>query len=349
MQRWVSQAHLGRSVGMVIPAYFSDKPEDALVLDLLRMTLGDCPSYVSLDHVCVVVDGDERTARIAAQVRDELLSAGCGSFRLLPLAENHGKLWATRVGIRALMDVHAELEWVVIRDGDGDHVVSDMPRLVQAGMVLRAEYGHANLLVIGSRQSRSRPMGWWRGELEHLLDGVTLDALAYALAGQGRALNLRHCIDLSAPDLSSGYKVYGRELAQELFLRNEPHYGLLAPNAYWHYGPETTMVVDGILGGAVLAEVTRLAWDGQPASSFGEFRLLSLYGELMAWVLERLEIPLRVGLQWIDNRAPSLALHTDGRGQEFIAQLREHVVDLVEAHRGQAEPAPAPASSLPFF
>ena len=57
-------------------------------------------------------------------------------------------------------------------------------------------------------------MGWARGELETLLDRVTLDALAYRLAREGRALNLAHCCGDGVPDLSTGYKVYGRDVAR---------------------------------------------------------------------------------------------------------------------------------------
>lgn len=349
MDRWNDQSDLAPVTGMVIPAYFSARPTDDTVQHLLWMTLGDCHHYIDLRNVCVVIDGDARTAEIAQRVRDRLLREHKQALRLIPLPENKGKLWAVREGMRALLNDNPRLAYLVTRDGDGDHGVAEMPALLRAAALLCDAYAHSRLIVLGARRSRHHPMGWVRGDLETLLDQVTLDALAFALARQGRALNLAHCNTGRVPDLSSGYKVYGRQMAEALFLQSEPRLGSLSAHDYWHYGPETVPVVEAVLSGGVLAELQRLTWDGQPATSFGEFAHIALYGELLAWVYGRLEIPLEVAAQLYDNHIPNLNLRTVSQGMETLAQLREYALRKLAAQAGLAGALPAAKPSLPFM
>ena len=356
MHPWVDQKELGRITGTVIPAYFSVKPADEMVEHLLWMTLGDCPHYSPLEHVWVVVDGDPRTERIAASVQDRMLRENGSTFCLMPLPENRGKLWAMKTGISALLDAQTGVQYVVIRDGDGDHAVSEVPGLVRTALHLSEVYGSTRVIAIGARRSRHHPMGWIRGELEALLDGVTLDALAYVLAREGRVLDLANrSIGGAVPDLSSGFKAYGRAIAHELFQANEdwaggtPNGATLSVADYWHYGPETVTMVEALLAGCAWGEKRRLTWDGQPTTSFGEFRHLLLYGELLAWVFARLSLPLDVAAQIVDNRVPALALRTTAHGRELLSELRAFALDRVCAFRGEAGPPNPPRATIPFL
>ncbi len=350
MERWIDQVDLARMTGIVIPAYFSAKPSDELVSHLLWMTLGDCPAYLPLDHICVVVDGDPRTERLLVQLRDAMLAQHGATFHILSLLENRGKLWAIKAGVSLLLEANPALTYFTIRDGDGDHAIAEVPALVRAALHLTDAYGHSNVIVIGARRSRHHPMGWLRGEMETLLDWVNLDALAYTLARQGRALDLAHCVGRGAvPDLSSGFKVYGRQIAEELFVRQEPSYASLTPNDYWHYGPETATITEAMLTGAVIAEKLRLTWDGQPTTSFGEFKQLTLYGELLAWVFARLEIPVAVAAQLYDNHAPDSMLRTTAQGIEMLAALRRYALEKTAAWRGDRKPIPDAKPPMPFM
>ncbi|MGI5917491.1 MAG: glycosyltransferase [Anaerolineae bacterium] len=346
---WVEQETLAPKIGVVIPAYFSATPSDEMVRRLLWMTLSDGHHYSPPENVWVVVDGDARTARIVEEIREQLTLRQGAAFNVLPLAENQGKLGAIRRGIAALLAERPDIEYVIIRDGDGDHAAADIPALARAAGQLVAAYGHSRLIVIGARNSRHRPMGWIRGELETLLDGVTVDALAYHLARQGRALNLSHCRGDAVPDLSSGYKVYGRQAAVELFVEHEPQLACLEPAHYWRYGPETVTVIEGLLKGAVIAELRRLTWDGQPATSFGEFRHVSLYGDLLAWVYTRLEIPIEVAARLYDNRVPSMPLRTTTEGRDLLDAVRRHALERTRDYRGEGGAIPPPPPTVPFL
>jgi hypothetical protein len=350
VEHWIDQIELAAMTGMVVPAYFSAKPSDEMVQHLLWMTLGDCAHYVPWEHIWVVVDGDARTARLLEPMRQRLLTEHGTTFAMLPLPANQGKLGAIQAGVRALLQARPAVQYVAIRDGDGDHAAADIPALVRAARALTEVYGHGRVIVLGARHSRHHPMGWVRGELETLLDQLTLDVLAYALARQGSVLNLRHCLGAGGtPDLSSGYKVYGRAAAQALFVDLVPQLATLAAYDYWHYGPETVPVVEGLLQGMPLGQVERLTWDGQPTSSFGDFQHVPLYGELLAWVYARLEIPLNVAAQLYDNRTPALALRTTTQGLETLATLRDYALGKVRAHRGETVTWSAPQPLLPFL
>lgn len=349
MDQWVDQSELARMTGMVVPAYFSSKPSDDIVRRLLWVT-GDRHHYLPLENVWVVVDGDPRTGALAEEVRERLLLDHGASFHLVQLPENRGKLCAKREGIAALLEAKPSVEYVVVRDGDGDHLVSDMPALLRAAIHLTRVAESSKVILIGSRRSRHGPMGWVRGELEALLDRITLDALAYHLAREGRALDLACCLGQGqVPELSSGYKVYGRQMAECLFVDHQPQMTCLSPEDYWHYGPETVTVVEGILAGGLIGETQRSTWDRQPASAFGEFEQVSLYGELLAWVNCRLGIPLRVAAQFYDNRVPAMSLRTSAQGRRVLASVREYALRRVLGYHGASEPIPGPRPMLPFL
>jgi len=345
--QWIEQDELGESTAVIVPAFFSSKPSDEVVRRLLWMTLCDTPRYLPWENVLVVVDGDARTQRIASELQAEAEKTGGGRFNLLSLTRNEGKLAAITKGMQHLLPRQPGVRVIAVRDGDGDHLISDLPQIVRAAMLLERVYGHSRTIVIGARQSRHRPMGWVRGELEELLDGLTLDASLYALARLGRAANLRHCHNV-IPDLSSGYKAYGRQAADLLFLGADPHYLTMSAEDYWHFGPETVTVVEGLLADCVLAEVPRLTWDGQPTSSFNDFEHLALYGELLAWVFSRLDIPLGVAAQLIDNRTPRLLLRTSKSGAEITQQLRAYTLERANERRGSGS-MPSVRPLLPFI
>ncbi|MEA3407107.1 MAG: hypothetical protein U9R48_03375 [Chloroflexota bacterium] len=350
MERWLYQSELSQITGVVVPAYFSAKPSDAMVRNLLWMTLGDCHHYVPLHHVVTVVDGDERTARLVREIRDALATQHGEAFRTLILPENGGKLLAIKKGVSHLLNAEPALEYFVIRDGDGDHDMSEVPSLVRTASYLAEAHNSSRVIAIGSRRSRHHPMGWVRGELETLLDSVTLDALTYHLARSGRAMNLSNCLGKAqVPDLSSGFKVYGKGIARELFVEQKPQMTCLSPEDYWHYGPETVTIVEAILRGAIIGEKLRLTWDGQPATSFGEFKYVSLYGELLAWVYTRLDIPLKAAAQFYDNYAAHALLRTTSEGRELLAAVRRYALKKVIAYRRLSQPVPEAKPILPFL
>jgi len=349
MDHWMEHDEMRERIAVVIPAYYSQRPSDELVAQLSWITLCDTQVYHPLENTWVVVDGDPRTERILHNLQNELLAKQGQTFNLLPLPVNKGKFWVMREGIRAILDERPGVDYILVRDGDGDHVNSDIPRLVRGADILARETGQTRMIVIGRRSSRHRPMGWLRGELETMLDQITMDALAYYQAQQGVVLDTSRLQFGGVPDLSSGYKVYGRDIALSLFGNEPPSLCGVSASDYWHYGPETVTIVEAVLQGVTLAEVPRLTWDGQPATSFGEFRIVRLYGALLGWVFVRLGIGLANAAQMIDNIYPAITLRTTREGQETLSQIRTFALEHLRAHSQTAEDIPAPRASLPFL
>lgn len=347
MDSLTPQSDLGLQTAVIVPVYFSARPTDAMVERLLWMTVVDLPNYLPAEQVWLVVDGDARSAGIARRVLDSLATAGRAHMRLLVNEQNAGKLAVIRQGMRAILASQPHVSYLAIMDGDADHLPSVLPGLIRAAECLVASYGHERVIAIGARSSRTRPMGWVRGELEALVDQLTIDALTYALARDGRALDLAQCLPGRIPDLSSGYKVYHREMAQLLYGGPDPETGTLASWDYWHYGPETVTIVDAVLAGGVFGEVLRPSWDGQPATSFGEFSVVSMYGALLTWVWARLGLSVAAAAVQFDNRRVGMELGTAAEGHELLNKLRTEALGGLAAHNGEGG-VPGARATLPF-
>jgi hypothetical protein len=346
LQGWRSQACLGHETAVVIPVYFSARAAEETIERLLRITLMDLHHCLPPEQVWAVVDGDLRSAAILRRVAQALAPDGAQGIQILVLPENRGKLGAMAEAMRAILREQPHVRWLAVMDNDADHLATVLPQLVRAAGFLADVYGHDRVLAIGARASRTRPMGWVRGELELLLDQLTLDALHYALAQRGAVLDLSQCLSGATPDLNSGFKVYGRRLAELLFDRAEPVYATLSPADYDRYGPETVTVVETALAGGVMGEVLRPTWDGQLTTSFGEYAVVEMYGELLAWVWARLGVASSAAAQMFDNRRRGLALGTAAEGAELVGRLRAHALGRLATHCG--EPAPHALPLLPF-
>src|SRR5688572_4786932 len=159
---------LGR-VGLVVPVWFPEDLPDAVCETLLRTTLADCWSCLRPEHVALVVDGVPRLAALAQRLSAEM---GSGSgFQVLAPAVNQGKGGALVVGWQALLADPA-LEFIAVRDADGDHFLDDMPHLFRLAEQMTRETGNDRVLVIGRRAAVHPPLGWLRGEYELVVNAT---------------------------------------------------------------------------------------------------------------------------------------------------------------------------------
>ena len=312
-------------LGMIIPTYFSDQTPEGIIRELFAMTLCHLDHYLPLAQVEVVIDGDQRALPIIRELGASLDQP----FDLVVLEENQGKLGAIRAGLERLYERWPNTEAAVIRDCDGDHGSEALPSFMRLSQELKSA-SNGLYMIAGARTSRHHPMGWMRGELETILDAVTIDALAFSLAKQNRLLDLTYCATQRAvPDISSGYKLYSRELVQHIFF-TQTNTACLSPYDYDHLAPETAPFVEAMLQGALYGEIERSTFNGQPTTSFGEFEHAHLYGRLLAWVWTRLDVPLDVGLQMYDNHAaPSLLLTTEN-GIQAVEAVRQRAADIIQ-------------------
>jgi hypothetical protein len=194
-------------VGMVIPVWYPAEAAPELVATLLASTLDGVDQYCSPEHVVLVLDGQacwEEAVRTEAVIRGH-------PYHALPT--NQGKGAAVAVGIAVLEA--ADLRFIVTRDGDGAHLISDLPALLELAELMTAETGNSFLFVAGGRRDRVHALGFARAEYEHVTDRVLWQALQYHAAREGRMLRGTYFAPHDDwPDLQSGYKVYSAAAAR---------------------------------------------------------------------------------------------------------------------------------------
>jgi len=209
-------------------------------------------------------------------------------------------------------------------DQDGDHFANELLNFVRAAQHIEHTAATERVLILGQRTNLHRPMGWLRGELEELVDRVLFDALHYHAAVTGRPLGLEFVTPHGEwPDVHSGYKLFTRATAQEVFGGPVRRAGA-APTAYFRHGVEVVMTVEALLAGATPGVVMRSTFNEQPISAFGLFNRAQLFADMVIWPCRRLRVPGRFVAQWLANHIPRLLLNT------LVPQGREELRQVVE-------------------
>jgi len=313
---------LRQHTAIVIPVYLPADVDNALGARLLRDNLRLCLQQLDRPQsICLSVDGPDNGLQAAQTLAAELgVQVSCTEY-------NGGKLWALRHGMAQMFQQEAFTYFAAI-DADGDHFGNELPNFIRAAEHVRQT--HAEVLVLGRRQSLHRPLGFLRGEMEELADRVLLDALAYDAAHSGTPLPLEYATALEeVPDFHSGYKVFSRAATQAVFLDPPQTCGL--ETAYYRHGVEAVMTVEALKAGACLAIVNRSTYNEQPMSTFGLLNRSRLVADKMIWPCKRLQIPAPFIDQWLRNHIPRLLLNTLApQGQQEVEQIRRLVLEAFD-------------------
>ena len=309
-----------RHTGVVIPVYFAAEADPGLGQTLLADNVHAYVQQVDDPaRICLSVDGAEHGMEIA-----EALAAECGVVAVCT-PDNMGKMNGLRHGVRALWE-REELRYVAAVDSDGDHFANELLNLVRAAVHVQQLEG-GEVLVLGRRSSKHRPMGFLRGELEELADRVLLDALAFRATKSGEPLRMEYATTHEeCPDFQSGFKLYSRGVVEPVFL-GESELCALAPAAYYRHGCEAVVVVEALLAGARLVLVARSTFNEQPVSAFGQYNRERLVADKIIWPCKRLEVPALFVEQWLRNHLPRLLLNTlVPEGKQELLQIRRLVL-----------------------
>jgi hypothetical protein len=319
---------LRERVGMVMPAWFGPRVPEEQIAALLRETLDGAQRLARPDRILLVVDGVPRVTEVARRLQDEWEREIGEPFVLLPLDDNIGKGGAVAAGLARLCAGGDTPEWCLTRDADGDHRVTDMPRLVALGDQIAAEQATDLVAVVGGRQSLYRPMNWLRGELEHWLDEVATEAYKFVLARQGAALNTQYWAAYGAyPDLESGCKCFSAAAARlaaeslEREARRYPELDLL------QWACEIIPLTEVAVAGGVLGEMRRLTYEGQPVSGYEGESSITLYAHQMVWLARRLELTRPQAAQLLDNALLRRPLWSDARGRQISLTIRSQTLE----------------------
>jgi hypothetical protein len=292
---------------------------------LLRETVASyCAQVADPAAICLSVDGAPYGAEIAHRLAQEFGT----SLHVAP--DNRGKLSAATNGVRALLQ-NAGLAYIAIVDQDGDHFAHELPNLTRAALHIANQINDDRVMVLGRRISRHRPMGFLRGELEEFADRILLDALAFRAAMKDRPLHLEYATTLDEfPDFHSGYKLFSRRTAQDIFL-TEPQQSGVPDDCYYRHAVEAVMVVEAFEHGAILGVVNRSTLNEQPISTFGLLNLSRLVADKIIWPCKRLDIPVPFVRQWMANHAPRLLLNTLApAGKDELSRVQERVLAAFE-------------------
>jgi hypothetical protein len=305
---------------IVIPVYLPGEIDTARGERLLEDNVELCCAQVSDPSlICLSVDGEA----FGTDVTRRLAKTYGVSTAVSPV--NRGKLQAARVGARRLLERQG-VSYLAVLDQDGDHFANELLNFLRAAEHISAENGTDRVLILGRRISRHRPIGFLRGELEELADRVLLDALSYRAAVKDRPLPLQYVTTLDEfPDFHSGYKLFSRATASDVFLR-DPQLAGVTEDCYYRHACEAVMVVEALEHGACFGSINRSTVNEQPVSTFGLMATGRLHADLIIWPCKRLDVPASFVMQWMANHIPRLLLGTLGsQGKEEL----ERVIELV--------------------
>jgi glycosyltransferase involved in cell wall biosynthesis len=164
------------SVVALIPAYL----EERHIRDVAARTLKQ------VDRLVVVDDGS------TDHTSDEARAAGAEVIRH---KVNRGKGAAIKTGFRRLLD--EGVEYVLLLDGDGQHLPEEIPRFFEAG---------AAHVVVGNRMSDIRSM-----------------PLVRRLTNRFMSWQVSHVCQQPVPDSQCGFRMIHRALIPQLFVRSNTY------------------------------------------------------------------------------------------------------------------------------
>ena len=315
-----SRRALKDDTGVVVPVYFPPGCEATMARALLHDTTASLADEVGDPRrICLSVDGDGPGVAAAREIADT-----CGAVTIHS-DENRGKLAAVRNGMIHLLE-DERLAYLAIVDQDGDHFANELLNLARTARHVEADASTNRVMVLGRRISLHRPMGYARGELEELADRMLLDGLQYHAAVTGNPLPLQFTLVLDEfPDFHSGFKLFTRPIAEDVF-RAEPDLLGLKEKACYRHAVEAVIAVEALLAGAVLASVNRSTLNEQPMSTFALLERRQMVADKIVWPCKRLNVPANFVEQWLANHLPRLQLGTlVPEGKDELTAIRSLV------------------------
>jgi hypothetical protein len=335
-----------RALGMLIPVWFPPGLSNDQVRETLLDTLHDCEHFLPWQHVVLVVDGDARSYAIVQDLQASCRQRYGDAFDIIYSAENTGKGYAVFRGAQWFLEKQ-NLEYLTIRDADGDHALNDLVNLMRLAFTLRVNEGTEALIIVGRRNHPHRSLGWIRAELENLLNQVLVEAIRFSLAHRHQVLNTQYfSLSGAYPDLHSGYKVYARKVC-ELMVEHSWERPPWVGGEIYRYGVEAVPFVEGVMAGAIVGEITRLTQEPD-FSGHDAFAQPETNGSVLLWTFLRLGIAAHQAAALLDNHLSRLTLWTDAHGRTTLLELRRYVLERLLASAQEAGP-PTDVTAPAYF
>lgn len=317
------------TVGMVVPVWFSREEPRERVTDLLLATFKDWDVFLLPERIAVVLDGCDWCLEPLKQVQKTLMGEG---WHIVVLERNVGKGGAVVTGVERLI-AESEPEYIVVRDSDNDHWLSDLPRLWQLAKLIERERQTDFFVVIGRRNALHFPMSFVRGEWEKITDEILLEAAKFALAKEGKVPDLTYCAfhTLDPPDFMSGYKLFTAKSAKfSCEVVKEEHWRFPDLNLL-RYGWEGVPCLAVLLNDGLIGEVTRMTYRRQPVTGYGDEASTDLYGRQILYALKRCGLKGEPARRLFDNAIRKSLLLTQHPQRETLLQARRRILTELKA------------------
>ncbi|MCS7192636.1 MAG: hypothetical protein NZ937_06625 [Armatimonadetes bacterium] len=318
-----------RTVGMVIPVWFNKEMPKEGIEELLFATLEDWEMFVLPQRVVIVLDGCEWCIKPIRQVQKVLQ----GEFWSIILQEhNTGKGGAVIAGIEKLLSFD-QPEYIVVRDCDNDHWLTDLPRLWQLAKLIKRERQTDKILVIGRRNDLHFPMSFARGEWERITDEILLESAKFALAKEGKVPDLTFCSfhTFEPPDFLSGYKLFTAQSAKLVCNAIKEEHQKFPELDLMRYGWEGVSCLSILLNEGIVAEVERMTYRRQPITGYGDEASANLYGRQIAYALKRCGLRGEIARLLFDNASRRSLLWTQQPHRAILSEVRRTILTELDA------------------
>ncbi|MDW8368081.1 MAG: hypothetical protein RMK49_19745 [Abditibacteriales bacterium] len=320
-----------QTTGMVIPVWYPDTMPIEAMEAVLAPCLVDVEPFAQRENVLVVVDGAPQ-AHVAAQRVQKRLD----NFEILFKEQNEGKGGAVASGIERLL-ANPTVQFIVTRDHDNDHLANDALNLVRLAAQLQREAQSDCVMSIGRRVNVHRHLGFVRGEYEWMMNEVVFEAVKFARAREGKTVNTQFFAAYEpVPDMQTGFKCYTRATAQ-LLVDTLQRASQETPD--WdvrRHGAEVPVIVETLLRGGTIGEVTRLAWENQPITTYDLAGRVQVKGTVLAWALRRADVPLAVARQLLCNAIARRTMAKEEKGLSDLLSLANWTLDQLSRYRGES-------------
>jgi hypothetical protein len=312
--------HMKSHLGMVIPVWFPPDTGTDIIRRNIQAALAGWERYFRPEAIVLSVDGCRAAAAIIDRMtadNDPPLPPG---LKVIASEPNRGKGRAVALGFEELLR-DDNIEFLVARDVDGDHLINDLENLYRIALQARDE-NSPGVLIIGRRHNLHAPLGFQRAEFEIWSNRCLLEACQFRLGLDRRVFDRKLCSAYADhPDFQSGYKLYSRAVVENFLplVLDPPE---TDREIIWH-GSEVVPVVATVLMGATIAEVTRMTAGEQPISGYGGIDRAAFYGGKLNWAFRRLEIDPEPAQKILQNHLARSKLFWSAEGRDELIRACE--------------------------
>lgn len=307
---------------MIIPTWFSDQITNDEIHSMLMKTLSGTERYAHPQHNFVYLDGIPQH-EIFIQKEVERIAPGSVVYAA---KDNMGKGKGVDVGLKQGLEQN-EIEWLCVRDADGDHRLDDLPGIIELANQMQDECGDIPICVVGGRYALEPPLTLYRAVYEEILNHTFDAAIKYALARRQQAVNQIYYRQYRrVPDLQSGYKLFNRKAAQiavEGFAANADELDV------YRLGAEVIPYFEIVLNGGVVGERLRSTYREQPASAYASIKRAEFYAAKVGWAFRRCKVSVENAARILDAELIHSPLMFDGMGKVELTQFRKLALDAV--------------------